>query len=123
MVKRGHVDGARADRERVRARPVHQRRGAKHRQRRLAVDRPRRRGRAARVFLMRYTPGPVPSDLSPGARAWLAAELRRISDALRLPEGLELVDGVTAPATVEGRAQLYVDVVGGDLKVKFGDGT
>jgi len=37
--------------------------------------------------------------------------------------GLLLVDGVTAPSTVSGHAQIYVDTADGDLKVKFGDGT
>ncbi len=36
---------------------------------------------------------------------------------------LGLEDGVTAPSTVSGVAQLYVDTADGDLKVKFGDGT
>lgn len=36
---------------------------------------------------------------------------------------LSLIDGVTAPSTVTGRAQIYVDTADGDLKVKFGDGT
>jgi len=35
---------------------------------------------------------------------------------------LYLTDGVTAPATVSGVAQIYVDAADGDLKVKFGDG-
>jgi hypothetical protein len=34
-----------------------------------------------------------------------------------------LVDGVTAPSTLAGHAQIYVDTADGDLKVKFGDGT
>lgn len=34
-----------------------------------------------------------------------------------------LTDGVTAPATVLGKAFIYVDIADGDLKVKFGDGT
>ena len=34
-----------------------------------------------------------------------------------------LTDGISAPATVSGLAQLYVDTSDGDLKVKFGDGT
>ena len=34
-----------------------------------------------------------------------------------------IADGVTAPSTVTGVAQLYVDTADGDLKVKFGDGT
>lgn len=36
---------------------------------------------------------------------------------------IALTDGITAPATVSGVAQIYVDVADGDLKVKFGDGT
>lgn len=36
---------------------------------------------------------------------------------------LMLKDAVSAPNTVAGYAQIYVDVVDGDLKVKFGDGT
>ncbi len=34
-----------------------------------------------------------------------------------------LKDGVTAPSTRSGFAQIYVDSSDGDLKVKFGDGT
>jgi len=34
-----------------------------------------------------------------------------------------LKDGVTAPATATGFANLYVDTADGDLKVKFADGT
>ncbi len=30
---------------------------------------------------------------------------------------------MTAPGTVAGMAQIYVDTADGDLKVKFGDGT
>lgn len=36
---------------------------------------------------------------------------------------LEVTDGVTAPSTVAGKAQIYVDTADGDLKIKFGDGT
>lgn len=36
---------------------------------------------------------------------------------------LGIADGITAPATVAGMAQIYVDTADGDLKVKFGDGT
>lgn len=32
-------------------------------------------------------------------------------------------DGVAEPATISGKAQIYVDLADGDLKVKFGDGT
>lgn len=34
---------------------------------------------------------------------------------------LTLTDGITAPAAVSGKAQLYVDTADGDLKVEFGD--
>lgn len=34
---------------------------------------------------------------------------------------INLTDGITAPAAVSGKAQLYVDVADGDLKVEFGD--
>lgn len=37
-------------------------------------------------------------------------------------QSLSLVDAVTAPSTVAGKAQLYADITDGDLKVKFGDG-
>ena len=36
---------------------------------------------------------------------------------------LALRDGQTAPATIAGLAQIYVDTADGDLKVRFGDGT
>lgn len=36
---------------------------------------------------------------------------------------LAIVDGMTAPSTQSGWAQIYVDTADGDLKVKFGDGT
>ncbi len=35
---------------------------------------------------------------------------------------LALADGITAPDTSAGFAQIYVDTADGDLKVKFGDG-
>ena len=37
--------------------------------------------------------------------------------------GLRVTDGVTAPSTESGYANIYVDTADGDLKVKFGDGT
>jgi hypothetical protein len=37
--------------------------------------------------------------------------------------GVGLQDGITAPSTITGIAQLYVDTADGDLKIKFGDGT
>jgi hypothetical protein len=45
-------------------------------------------------------------------RAFTAYEIQRF-----------LIDGVTAPSTVSGFGQLYIDTADGDLKVKFGDGT
>lgn len=39
----------------------------------------------------------------------------------RFPVALE--DGITAPGTISGFAQIYIDAADGDLKVKFGDGT
>ncbi len=36
---------------------------------------------------------------------------------------LSLTDGVTAPGTVSGQAQMYVDTADGDLKIIFGNGT
>jgi hypothetical protein len=45
-----------------------------------------------------------------------------VSDvAISVP--LSLTDGIIAPATIAGRAQIYVDTADGDLKIKFGDGT
>lgn len=60
--------------------------------------------------------------------------LSQISDLRRRLERLEtkekgrliilaLTDGTTAPTTITGVAQIYVDTADGDLKVKFGDGT
>ena len=37
--------------------------------------------------------------------------------------GLGIIDGITAPSAVVGKALIYVDTADGDLKVKFGDGT
>jgi len=37
-------------------------------------------------------------------------------------ESLRLTDAITAPSTIAGVAQIYVDTADGDLKVKFGDG-
>ena len=36
---------------------------------------------------------------------------------------LLLADGVTAPSTLSGTAQIYVDKSDGDLKVRYADGT
>jgi hypothetical protein len=52
-----------------------------------------------------------------------AATANRISDEGMWSDSVLLTDGVTAPSTVSGRAQIYVDTADGDLKVKFGDGT
>jgi hypothetical protein len=38
-------------------------------------------------------------------------------------KSLDIEDGITAPSTLAGKARIYVDATGGDLKIKFGDGT
>jgi hypothetical protein len=56
-----------------------------------------------------------------GASAWYGAKFgagNQITGGV-----IGIADGVTAPSTVTGVAQLYVDTADGDLKVKFGDGT
>ena len=49
-------------------------------------------------------------------------DLVETNKEIRLPV-LSLTDGTTAPATISGQAQIYVDTADGDLKIKFGDGT
>lgn len=46
-------------------------------------------------------------------------------DQVRLASdgALGIRDGVTAPSTVAGWGQIYIDTADGDLKIKFGDGT
>jgi hypothetical protein len=46
-----------------------------------------------------------------------------VTAKLQVNGGVALVDGMTAPSTIAGYAQIYVDTADGDLKVKFGDGT
>lgn len=50
----------------------------------------------------------------------------RVSDVegarLTTERAWAIIDGITAPATLAGFAQIYVDTADGDLKVKFGDG-
>ena len=41
---------------------------------------------------------------------------------VRITRPLALTDGITAPGTLTGYAQIYVDTADGDLKVKFGNG-
>ena len=45
------------------------------------------------------------------------------SQWLRINGQLQIIDGISAPSTVTGYAQIYVDNADGDLKIKFGDGT
>jgi hypothetical protein len=47
------------------------------------------------------------------------AEVFRITGA----GALQIIDGITAPATRSGYASIYVDTADGDLKIKYGDGT
>lgn len=42
---------------------------------------------------------------------------------LQVAGAIGIVDGMTPPSTVSGYALIYVDTTGGDLKIKFGDGT
>lgn len=42
---------------------------------------------------------------------------------LQIAGHIAITDGVSAPSTISGYAQLYVDSADGDLKIKFGDGT
>ena len=56
-----------------------------------------------------------------GANVWYGAKFgagNQITGGV-----IGIADGVTAPSTVTGVAQLYVDTADGDLKVKFGNGT
>lgn len=62
------------------------------------------------------------SDLSFATRLFNDGAGMYFEHAPRVPH-LRLVDGITAPSTVAGLAQIYVDSADGDLKVKFGDGT
>ena len=62
------------------------------------------------------------SDETFGMKAWFQQVFRRLLKFETGEDTLNLIDGVTAPATVTGVAQIYVDVADGDLKVKFGDG-
>lgn len=44
-------------------------------------------------------------------------------EALRAEgDGLSIIDGVTAPSAVTGRAKIFVDSADGDLKIIFADG-
>lgn len=63
--------------------------------------------------------------ISGTALAGSGCEFKRNRGAIDLgsADSTILTDGVTAPGTVAGVAQLYVDTSDGDLKVKFGDGT
>jgi len=57
-----------------------------------------------------------------GADVWYGAKFG--AGALFTDSGaLAIADGITAPATLTGAAQIYVDTADGDLKVKFGSGT
>jgi len=69
-----------------------------------------------------------PADAS-GQRMF--AELQNFTQRLnefmiefvQMQERIRLLDGVNPPADNVGSTYIYVDETGGDLKVKFGDGT
>jgi len=50
-----------------------------------------------------------------------ASDLVEAGTAVVMPH-LILTDGVTAPTSTSGQAQIYVDTADGDLKIRFGDG-
>lgn len=47
----------------------------------------------------------------------------RVTNDFEVGGVFRMTDGITAPATVAGVAQTYVDIADGDFKIKFGDGT
>ena len=56
------------------------------------------------------------------------SSLQRQLEALKTVEAnyfstIKMVDGVTAPDTINNYCSIYVDTSDGDLKIKFGDGT
>lgn len=66
------------------------------------------------------------SEITPGGGVdGSATERVRFASGgeVRIGSHLSMADGITAPSTVAGYAQIYVDTADGDLKVKFGDGT
>ena len=78
---------------------------------------------------MRAQEGTTAQVFPAGSRVELRVTAATVTDAaLDAVQGgtaqtLGLVDGVTAPTTVSGKAFIYVDTADGDLKIKFGDGT
>ena len=62
-----------------------------------------------------------------GGSAMLALTLSgydaKVAGRIQTEKYIDLKDGVTAPSTLTGYARIYVDTSGGDLKVKFSDGT
>lgn len=46
-----------------------------------------------------------------------------IKAKLQINGGVAVVDGMTAPDTITGYGQVYIDTADGDAKIKFGDGT
>ena len=49
--------------------------------------------------------------------------MRLVDADLTVAGYIGIKDGISTPSTESGTAILYVDSSGGDLKVKFGDGT
>lgn len=46
-----------------------------------------------------------------------------VADGIVAGDHFGLTDGITAPSTIAGLGQIYIDTADGDLKIKFGDGT
>ncbi|MCA1368065.1 hypothetical protein I6F15_11695 [Bradyrhizobium sp. BRP14] len=80
-----------------------------------------RRGAAAAIKQFTSTVTSTGWEFSVGGPT-TASDLLQAAMLLTHERALAIVDGVTAPTTIAGWAQLYVDLADGDLKVKFGDG-
>lgn len=59
-----------------------------------------------------YTPTPVPNDATPGLKAWLADQLRRIADSLRAPSVSSLVLQPLAAAPARPEEGMLVNADG-----------
>jgi len=63
------------------------------------------------------------SEIEPGVTNTQSLGTNSLRWARVFSGSMILTDGVTAPTTLAGNAQIYVDAADGDLKIIFGDGT
>jgi len=77
----------------------------------------------AETVLTATTDGGLSPELTVVADDLTAAEYVRSTVTVRIDAAVAIEDGMAAPSTLAGYAQIYVDTADGDLKVKFGDGT